>query len=802
MAPPVTVRGGAERSGLPARDPAIAPGETVRIQRLLAGFERRFGAPHLAFACHVAVPVALTPELAYQIWTNFRVDTAERPLEIPWIAVADLLLSELCAEISPELYEIQPDVRRALVERLRADERLGERRLGEIASFLLAAAESGWSAHDTYSASLATSQRWAALAYTAPERAAAMIAEAMRDLSAADPAAWSRMDALLQALSDPLAGHAPLRSMAAAMASFARGKNAPLEEHLRAFGQTISAAGQAVTVPVEAMAALRGRPPTAGVGPGTGPIEPEAPSQPRVRPPESRVERLNVLFAGVDGPVPDTARGLVEALAAALAHAGYRLITNGRAGLDEVVSRAFSDAVPPDADYEQRLMHITAGGKAPVFKGGGWVQVPGSAGDRSAEVQAVAMANVVVGMGGPLADLEALAIADQFGKFVVPLLWMGGRLDAYPPEPPEEGYETPLCRTGRVFRMLRSEAVASLPPGRWLMSVIELSDPDKARAFREYNDALADCIFTSYRDLDRDGTPPLLAYYYDLREAGTGAPRAQSATMGSQTAPSPGALSFDDAVRRLKESAAAVPCWLLHDLAQIGEPEDWTKRHEVREALLRSAARHARPHIADVASALFRGPSPGPIEPVRELLQAVREELRDPRVHQEWLRPVIVAWAPVLLAGTAETSDRGHSMVALLREITAPPKRVFLRPLLESHDRHERVAGYLLSCAFPPVLGLADAFDSALEREIADADWWGTGWALLWLARALWSLTNVYEEAVTEANREPRVRTEATLLRLHRFWTENPERDPRREVGTLQGLITGAHLPGLSSTTR
>lgn len=712
--------------------------ETARVQRVLSGFERRFGAPHLAFACHAAVPIALTPELAYEIWTTFRVDERERPLDIPWIAVADLLLSELCAEIGHELYEIRPDVRRALVARLREDERFGEARLGEVATFLLAAAEAGLRPHDSYSASLATSQRWAALAYTAPERAAAMIAEAMRDLSAADPAAWTHMEAVLDALSDPLAEHAPLRSMASAMAAAARGRKAPPPP-------SVEQASRPVSLPAS-----------------------------RARPPESHVERLNVLVASTDDPnVPDGARAVGEALGAALGRAGYRLITNGRRGLDEIVARAFSEAVPAGADYEQRLLHVTPGGKPPVFQGGGWVQVPGTGRDRAAEAQAIALANVVVGVGGPLADVEALSIADQLGKFVVPLLWMGGRIDAYQPALPPGERETPLCHTGRIWRMLRSEAVATLPAERWLMAVIELSDPQKERMFREYNDALADCVFSSYRDLERDGTPLLQTYWSELREAGAGAPARER--------------FFDDAMAALNARAPDVPAWLFHDLARVGEPEDWTKRHEIREALLRAAAKHARPHIADIASAMFRGPTPDAADQPRELLLAARGGFADDGAYLEWLLPIVVAWTPALVAGTGEMSDRGHAMVALLREVAPPPRRDFLRPFLASPLRAQRLAGYLLACAFPGLQGavdlhprttrlFADAFDAALEHEVADADASGTGWALLWLARALGAVIALHDDAAPPASRAARAHAEATLVRLCEVWEEKLRR--------------------------
>ncbi|MCZ7669018.1 MAG: hypothetical protein M5U34_18420 [Chloroflexi bacterium] len=55
---------------------------------------------------HAAFPVALTPDMLYQIWNNFRLDVRGNLLNIPWVAVADLLLSNLCDEVGHELYQI------------------------------------------------------------------------------------------------------------------------------------------------------------------------------------------------------------------------------------------------------------------------------------------------------------------------------------------------------------------------------------------------------------------------------------------------------------------------------------------------------------------------------------------------------------------------------------------------------------------------------------------------------------------------------------------------------------------------
>lgn len=77
-------------------------------RRKLDNFKRQYGANHYEFARYAAVPIDLTPETLYRVWSNF-------PTGAPWHAVADLLLSRLCTEVSYELYEMDTGVRELLL---------------------------------------------------------------------------------------------------------------------------------------------------------------------------------------------------------------------------------------------------------------------------------------------------------------------------------------------------------------------------------------------------------------------------------------------------------------------------------------------------------------------------------------------------------------------------------------------------------------------------------------------------------------------------------------------------------------
>ena len=68
-------------------------------------FGSRFGDDHLLIACHAALPLVLTPELLSFLRTKFLLK------QVPWIAEADLLLSDLCNEIGRDLYAIELPMR-------------------------------------------------------------------------------------------------------------------------------------------------------------------------------------------------------------------------------------------------------------------------------------------------------------------------------------------------------------------------------------------------------------------------------------------------------------------------------------------------------------------------------------------------------------------------------------------------------------------------------------------------------------------------------------------------------------------
>lgn len=200
-------------------------------ERRIKSFEKRFGKPHLYLAYHAAFPLALTPDLLYRLWANFQRDIDGQPLNIPWVAVADLLLSGLCEEVGQELYEMDEAIRNELLKQLRAADNFSQTRIIELSDFLLNYVRQQLLSNDPDIQDFAHAQRWTALAYTKPTEAAHQLASTFHQLgldhptNQVDKSELMRMASLVETLADPLvdAQLEPLLVYAQGMASLAHG---------------------------------------------------------------------------------------------------------------------------------------------------------------------------------------------------------------------------------------------------------------------------------------------------------------------------------------------------------------------------------------------------------------------------------------------------------------------------------------------------------------------------------------------------------------------------------------------------
>ena len=208
--------------------PAIA-------RRHIKSFGNRFGEVHLFLAYHAAFPLALTPDLLYHLWASFQRDVFGEPLRIPWIAVADLLLSNLCNEVGYELYEMNSSVRKTLLSDLRNHPQFAEQRLNDLSNYLLAYIERKLKKDDLDqdNRDFAQAQRWTALAYINPTRAATELAQSIREYSEqGDKIEVVRVASLIETFAEPLSEFIPLLMYARSMIYLSRGQVEVAANHL------------------------------------------------------------------------------------------------------------------------------------------------------------------------------------------------------------------------------------------------------------------------------------------------------------------------------------------------------------------------------------------------------------------------------------------------------------------------------------------------------------------------------------------------------------------------------------------
>ena len=195
-------------------------------QQRIESLRRRFGTAHLYLAYHAAFPLALTPDLLYRLWANFQLDIHGEVLGIPWIAVADLLLSSLCDEVGHELYEMNVAVRNVLLNRLQEDDKFGQHRINELSDFLLNYVRQQLQSDDPDIKDFALAQRWIALAYTRSHQATRELALALKNAYSQDKLDLIRLASLVETLAEPLGGSEefqPLLIYARGMGNFAGG---------------------------------------------------------------------------------------------------------------------------------------------------------------------------------------------------------------------------------------------------------------------------------------------------------------------------------------------------------------------------------------------------------------------------------------------------------------------------------------------------------------------------------------------------------------------------------------------------
>lgn len=104
-------------------------------QQQINRFVGRFEPSYEYLAAHCALPLVLTPELVNYIRVQFLLNE-----EVPWIAEADLLLSDICRPVGYELYAMTPAVRSNLLAKFQSpafQQKFGTNRLQSVAQLLM-----------------------------------------------------------------------------------------------------------------------------------------------------------------------------------------------------------------------------------------------------------------------------------------------------------------------------------------------------------------------------------------------------------------------------------------------------------------------------------------------------------------------------------------------------------------------------------------------------------------------------------------------------------------------------------------
>ena len=149
-----------------------------QIERFVARFQPNYR----YLACHCALPLVLTPELVNYIRVQFLLNE-----EVPWIAEADLLLSELCRPVGYELYAMTPAVRSNLLAQFETPEfqdKFGTNRLKSVAQLLMDYVTYLIGTHPASRQREFQAQQWAAMVYLDQHRTQAenQIATALQGL--------------------------------------------------------------------------------------------------------------------------------------------------------------------------------------------------------------------------------------------------------------------------------------------------------------------------------------------------------------------------------------------------------------------------------------------------------------------------------------------------------------------------------------------------------------------------------------------------------------------------------------------
>ncbi|AOY79086.1 formylglycine-generating enzyme family protein [Moorena producens JHB] len=197
-----------------------------QIERFVARFEPNYR----YLACHCALPLVLTPELVNYIRVQFLLNE-----EVPWIAEADLLLSELCRPVGYELYAMTPAIRSHLLAQFETPEfqhKFGRNRLKSVAQLLMDYVTYLMGTNPPSRQGEFQAQQWAAMVYLDQHRTQAEeeIATALQGLvnrGKNGQAELARLQRLIQEFRPQLSQYDSLMKFAESLGMWLKGQIPP-----------------------------------------------------------------------------------------------------------------------------------------------------------------------------------------------------------------------------------------------------------------------------------------------------------------------------------------------------------------------------------------------------------------------------------------------------------------------------------------------------------------------------------------------------------------------------------------------
>lgn len=152
--------------------------QKAKVDRFVARFGNE---SYRLLAYHAALPLVLTPELVNYLRNEFL-----RDKNVPWEAEVDLLLSDLCSQVSYELYAMDAQVRAYLLEEAQDHYPFWQQRMREVAQVLISYVNFLSRVNPERRQQELEAQRLAAMVYLGDEacqRAVQEIAERLKQVS-------------------------------------------------------------------------------------------------------------------------------------------------------------------------------------------------------------------------------------------------------------------------------------------------------------------------------------------------------------------------------------------------------------------------------------------------------------------------------------------------------------------------------------------------------------------------------------------------------------------------------------------